>query len=123
MPRYLSVLILYSLSLDIEYAEPRTDSEQQMVIVWEEIFGVDGIGIDDDFFTLGGDSITGIRLVSSANKAGIPLETFHLFECYTIREIYDKYSKKLSIVVPEKPVVPIVKEIPWRERFSENIQE
>lgn len=67
-----------------------------MVTVWEDIFRITGIGIDDDFFTLGGDSITGIRLVARANNIGIRLETFHLFECYTIRQIFDKYPEILT---------------------------
>lgn len=89
-----------------------------MVMMWEEIFRVEGIGIDDDFFALGGDSIVGIRLVSRATKEGLHLETLHLFECYTVRNIFDKYGEVLCAASgPAQQAV--VSDKSWQERFPE----
>lgn len=97
-----------------------------MVTVWEEVFRIGEIGIDDDFFSLGGDSITGIRLVSRANKVGIKLETTHLFECYTVRQLFDKHSEYLTSSFeqhePKSAVGALAlahMEKNWRERFPE----
>jgi hypothetical protein len=92
-----------------------------MIMLWEEIFRVEGIGIDDDFFSLGGDSIVSIRLVSRATKEGLRLETLHLFECYTVRKIFDKYGEVLcaSDELGARPPQTVVSDKPWQERFPE----
>ncbi|MTE22329.1 amino acid adenylation domain-containing protein [Streptomyces sp. TRM43335] len=43
---------------------PRTEAERRTVEVFAEVLGVDGPGVEDDFFALGGDSILSIRLAS-----------------------------------------------------------
>ena len=35
------------------YAEPRTPAEEQLVEIWEEVLGLERVGIHDDFFELG----------------------------------------------------------------------
>lgn len=104
---------------DVPYAPPRNSTEKEMITIWEDIFRISGIGIDDDFFSLGGDSITGIRVVSRAQKSGIQLETHHLFECYTIRQIVDKYSAVLSAISTVDQHVSQIVEKSWIERFPE----
>ncbi|MEM9660010.1 MAG: KR domain-containing protein, partial [Planctomycetota bacterium] len=43
--------------LDIDYAAPQTETERQVVLIWEEKLGIQGIGVHDDFFALGGHSL------------------------------------------------------------------
>lgn len=54
--------------------QPRTNSENLLQSLWAEILHVaqQSIGLDSDFFAIGGDSITTIRLVSGLKRAGIP---------------------------------------------------
>jgi len=54
---------------------PRNDDEIQMLAVWQTIFGFEQIGIHEDFFAIGGDSMSSIRLVSEARKVGFALES------------------------------------------------
>ena len=49
--------------------------------------GVDTVGVDDDFFALGGDSISAIRLVSRARQAGLVLTPALVFEHRTVRRL------------------------------------
>ncbi|MYW90733.1 alpha/beta fold hydrolase [Amycolatopsis rubida] len=47
-----------------------TDSvEQRLLVIWEEVVGVDGVSRDDDFFDLGGHSLHAIKLMARVNRA------------------------------------------------------
>jgi Non-ribosomal peptide synthetase modules and related proteins len=50
------------------YVPPSNDIEQQLVNIWQEILGKDTIGIKDNFFMLGGHSLTAIRLIARIKK-------------------------------------------------------
>ena len=51
-----------------EYVAPRDEVERRLVEVWEEVLEVEGIGVDDNFFDLGGDSSKAIRIFSMLSK-------------------------------------------------------
>ncbi len=48
-----------------EYVAPRNDLERTIVAVWKEVLGIDTIGVEDDFFNLGGHSFTALRAVAA----------------------------------------------------------
>ncbi len=48
---------------------PRTETAKIMAALWSELLHVDGIGLDDDFFDLGGDSMTAVALVTRLRAA------------------------------------------------------
>ncbi|GGW11093.1 non-ribosomal peptide synthetase [Streptomyces libani subsp. rufus] len=66
---------------------PRTEAEQTLAAIWSEVLGVAEVGADDNYFTLGGDSILGIRIVSAARRAGLALTPRHLFTHQTLAEL------------------------------------
>jgi acyl carrier protein len=43
--------------LEAAYVAPKTDIERQIAIVWQEILGLQKVGLDDNFFDLGGNSL------------------------------------------------------------------
>lgn len=59
----------YELTKDPEnsYISPETEVQKKLVDIWEEIFQVNPIGIRDDFYTLGGDSIVLMKLIDKIN--------------------------------------------------------
>ena len=65
-------------------AAPMTPREVALADLWAEILGLDRVGVDDDFFALGGDSIRLLRLCARARELGIPLTPRDLFEHPTI---------------------------------------
>jgi amino acid adenylation domain-containing protein len=55
----------------VEYAAPRNETEKLLAAIWEQVLRVERVGIHDNFFDLGGDSILNIQIVSRAVKAGL----------------------------------------------------
>lgn len=51
------------------YIAPRNDAERKMVRIWESILAINDIGIRDNFFDLGGNSLLGVNLLSQVRKA------------------------------------------------------
>ncbi|MCX2765061.1 phosphopantetheine-binding protein, partial [Aquimarina muelleri] len=71
-----------------EYVEPRTDTEVQLVKIWQELLGVDRVGIYDNFFELGGHSLLATRLVSMIRKElNIEISIRNIFKFSTVEEI------------------------------------
>lgn len=76
-----------------EYVSPRNSVEQNLVKIWQEVLGVEKIGITDDFFELGGHSLTLIKVTHSIEKhIGIKLSTNQLFEVSNIMQLSDLIS-------------------------------
>jgi len=61
--------------------------QQQLVKIWEEVLGANPIGIHDNFFEIGGDSILSIQIIAKARKAGLSLAANQLFEHQTIASL------------------------------------
>ena len=74
-------LARYSLQ-DGEKRAPETPMESKLQLLWAEILNLpaDTIGRDDSFLRIGGDSITAIRLVSTAREAGISIAVKNIFD-------------------------------------------
>jgi len=61
--------------------EPRTLTEKRLVEIWERILGRSAIGIHDDFFALGGQSLDNLSLLSVVNESfRSAIEPLHLFD-------------------------------------------
>ena len=59
--------------------EPRTAVERVLASVFCEVLGLERVGVHDDFFALGGDSILSIQLVSRARREGLVISTKQVF--------------------------------------------
>ena len=73
--------------LEETYVAPRTPAEETLAGIWAELLHLDRVGIHDNFFNLGGDSIMSIQAIARANKAGLGLTPRQLFEHQTIAEL------------------------------------
>ena len=74
--------------LEIVYAAPRTPVEQGLVRIWGNLLGVEQIGVNDNFFHLGGHSLLGTQVISRIRddfQVDLPLRT--LFQSPTIKEL------------------------------------
>ncbi len=79
------------------YEAPRNFIEAKMASVWEEILGIERIGVKDNFFDLGGDSIKAIRIVSKL-IVDFEIKINDIFECKTISQLSKKvFFKKNNL--------------------------
>ncbi|MDO1477941.1 non-ribosomal peptide synthetase [Rhodococcus ruber] len=107
--------------------EPRTEREAALADVAAEVLGLDRVGIDDDFFALGGDSIVAIQLVSRARAAGIRLTARQVFELRTVAALAAVDEPDVPVpamaATGDVPITPIVWEaLAWGgdlARFSQ----
>ncbi|MES2732835.1 MAG: amino acid adenylation domain-containing protein [Bacteroidota bacterium] len=76
------------------YTAARSELEQQLVELWQEILGKDGIGVFDDFFELGGQSLKATKLVSQLYKrSGVNLDLASLFSHPTVAALAELISQ------------------------------
>lgn len=67
--------------------KPKTEIEEKLLKIWEEVLGFSPISTDDNFFEIGGDSILSIQIIAKARKNGTMLSPNQLFEHQTISEL------------------------------------
>jgi amino acid adenylation domain-containing protein/non-ribosomal peptide synthase protein (TIGR01720 family) len=70
-----------------ELVPPKTDDEQLLVRIWEQVLGIEKVGITDHFFELGGDSIKAIQVASLLQKENKKLSIQHFFRAPTIQKL------------------------------------
>ncbi|MFG3104229.1 amino acid adenylation domain-containing protein, partial [Streptomyces sp. NPDC048182] len=63
---------------------PATATERALARIWADVLHVDRVGLDDDFFDLGGDSIRAVRISGAARDAGLPVSIPDLYACRTV---------------------------------------
>jgi amino acid adenylation domain-containing protein len=71
-----------------EHVTPGTNTEKQLVKIWEEVLGKTQIGVQTSFFNLGGNSLKIIKMSQMVNqKFGVSFSIDKFFEYLTIRDI------------------------------------
>ena len=82
------------LGSDSDYSNA-TDTERLLATIWCELLGYKQVGMDDDFFELGGDSMLGIRLVTAiSHRLGRKLPPTLPLEYSTIRKMASAIDEK-----------------------------
>jgi len=84
-------------ALESNYELPRSPIEEVVVRIWEEILGVDRVGVNDSFFALGGDSLSATRAVSRISETfGIELPLRELLGAPTSRAVAERVFERLA---------------------------
>ena len=72
-------------ALPAGYVAPRNELEAQLARLWESVLAVVPIGVDDDFFDLGGESLHAFALISRVQRdLGVTLSPRDLFACSSV---------------------------------------
>ncbi len=82
------------VDISVEYEPPRTDYEKKLAKLFEKVLGVKKIGITDNFFDIGGDSLSAIKLQIEAFNEGLNLAYKDIFKYPTIKQLSDQISSK-----------------------------
>jgi tyrocidine synthetase-3 len=75
-------------SLVLSYVAPRNETEEKLISIWQELLNKEKIGITDDFFDLGGDSIKILRMVSEVRKKmALEIEVSDIYRNSSVEKI------------------------------------
>jgi acyl-coenzyme A synthetase/AMP-(fatty) acid ligase/aryl carrier-like protein len=66
------------------FTAPEGPIEERLAAIWSAVLAVERVGTHDNFLELGGDSVTGVRMLARARAAGIEISIRELFERQTI---------------------------------------
>ncbi len=88
--------------------EARTEKERVLCRVLAEVFETERVGVDDDFFSLGGDSITAITVSSRLRAAGLALRPRDLLARRTFAALAATATEATSVGEPaDEPTGPV----------------
>ncbi|MDY7095144.1 MAG: amino acid adenylation domain-containing protein [Acidobacteriota bacterium] len=73
--------------LSTGYVAPVTPLEHALCEIWEQVLGVERVGVYDDFFALGGDSVLGVQVAARATEAGLKVVPRQIFEYPNVAEL------------------------------------
>ncbi|HVQ37532.1 MAG TPA: amino acid adenylation domain-containing protein, partial [Pyrinomonadaceae bacterium] len=112
---------------------PRNERERVIAGIWADVLRRDQIGVHDNFFEIGGDSIISIQIVARAHKAGLRLTPKQMFQFQTVAELASAAEAtdatviaEQSIITGEVPLTPIQRwffeqKLERREHFTQSV--
>ncbi|HDQ71157.1 MAG TPA: amino acid adenylation domain-containing protein, partial [Chloroflexi bacterium] len=115
-----------------EMAPARTPTEKLLRDIWADVLGLERLGVHDNFFDLGGDSIISIQIIARANQAGLRLTPKQIFQHQTVAELAAVSGAAVAIsteheqgpVTGPVPLTPIQRwffewDLPDRHHFNQ----
>ena len=97
----------------VEFAQAENPVEEKLSKIWSSVLGMDLIGIHDNFFEIGGDSILSIQITARAKEAGIHITPKQIFQNLTIAELAraaeaeQTITAEQGLVTGDVPLTPI----------------
>lgn len=88
-----------------EYTAPSNEFQSILAKIWGEVLGVINIGIDDDFYYLGGNSLNAVKIELLAEKEGLNVSTLDILKYRTIRNINLKNESSFAENIIEKNII------------------
>lgn len=89
------------------YTAPRSDNEKRLATIWQEVLGVERVGMHDNFFDLGGHSLLATRVLSAVQREFAVSISIHMFfNLPTIHEL-NQYCQVLQSVQPRHSGVSV----------------
>ncbi len=96
--------------------EPQTTVEFILRDIWAQVLGRDRVGLHDNFFEIGGDSIQSMRIIAKAREAGVPLQPALMFQYPTIASLarsVERYREVESAIYLPKGPAPLTPVQRW----------
>jgi amino acid adenylation domain-containing protein len=109
---------------DAGYIAPRTEAERILAETWSDLLGVERVGMNDNFFDLGGDSILGLEVVARARDKGLRVIPPHLLTRQTVAELAAEATladPKAAEQPKDQPAAGGVALLPVHRWFFENL--
>jgi amino acid adenylation domain-containing protein len=102
------------------WTAPRNPTEERLAAIWAEVLGVERVGVEDDFFALGGNSILSLQVISRAEAAGLAVHVRQLFEHPTVAALARALgAAPVAITPPAPPIEPLPRDRPLPLSFAQ----
>ena len=99
--RALPILNQQWMSLNVDFVSPQTPVEIQLAEIWSNTLGIRQIGLNDNFFEVGGDSLRAVQLIFRVREAfQIEIPMVSLFDSPTIAE----FAKAVNSGLDAQPI-------------------
>ena len=100
------------------FVAPRSELEQQIAAIWQDVLKLEQVGLTDNFFELGGDSIISIQVVSRSRQAGIHFSPRDLFQHQTVQGLASVARQGTAgVTVDQGPVTGALPLLPIQQVF------
>ncbi|MFF4732254.1 amino acid adenylation domain-containing protein [Streptomyces mirabilis] len=86
-----------------EYRAPHSAAERVLAEVYADVLDAEQVGVDDDFFAIGGDSIRSIQVVARARTRGVEISTREIFERRSVARLAELVQGRAG---QERPTLP-----------------
>lgn len=100
-----------------DYTAPRTRIERELAAIWAELLRINTVGVNDNFFQSGGDSILSIQMVARAQAAGITITAKDAFLHQTIAELAAAAADRPTSSLPPDEATGPLAVTPVQHRF------
>ncbi len=97
-----------------EYSKPRSIEETMLAEIWAEVLGLPRVGVHDDIFSLGADSVHIFKIASRAAKAGLVVEPLQIFEYRTVSALAGLITSSSYTKRAERSHISVVRPIGGR---------
>ncbi|MEM6640702.1 MAG: amino acid adenylation domain-containing protein [Pseudomonadota bacterium] len=103
------------------HVSPESDVQRTLAAIWCDVLNLESVGIHDDFFALGGDSLLSIRVLARSTKAGLSVSPADFFAQPTIAAQASAAAQRGARRAPQKPAVGPQPLMPIQRWFFEHI--
>ncbi len=107
-----------AVQVERRYVAPHNEAEETLVKIWRDVLGNPKIGIHDNFFEIGGDSIKAIQIAARLKKSGYKIEIRDIFINPLISDLASKV-KTLERIGDQSVIEGIVPLTPIQKHFFE----
>jgi amino acid adenylation domain-containing protein len=81
----------------MQYQAPRTETERVLCEIWQSILGMERVGVNDDFFRLGGHSLSALKAINKIKSTmGVKCELYLLFENGVLSDFARVIEEKIA---------------------------
>jgi amino acid adenylation domain-containing protein len=91
---------------EVEYQAPRTETEELLTDLWANVLRAPRVGVHDNFFDLGGDSILTIQVIAKAHALGLELNVQQLFQYQTVHELAQELERSSESYIALEETAP-----------------
>ncbi len=99
-----------TVALDTVRVAPRTDLERRLAGIWADVLDLPEVGVHDNFFALGGNSLRAVRLAARVTTTErLPATAAQLFSAPTVAQQADALTRSSTVPdtpIPRRPRVP-----------------